>query len=30
VDAFRQAQLQMTVDARGGLHHWAAFSLWGK
>jgi tetratricopeptide (TPR) repeat protein len=30
VDAFRQAQLQMTGDARGGLHHWAAFSLWGK
>jgi CHAT domain-containing protein len=28
--AFRQAQLQMAGDARGGLHHWAAFSLWGK
>jgi hypothetical protein len=29
-DAFRQTQLQMAGDPRGGLHHWAAFSLWGK
>jgi tetratricopeptide (TPR) repeat protein len=28
--AFRQAQLQMAGDARGGIYHWAAFSLWGR
>jgi hypothetical protein len=28
--AFHQAQLQLIGDSRGGIHHWAAFSLWGR